>query len=262
MGVPSTGTRSDFQCYSLREIERLYKGRVELVYPPVCIHRIFHDAARCGVAEEFLNSDCDVLWFLDSDIAPPVDIMDLILDNEWDLAGLPYPIFMTPPGHDRQQVIVTVYEHDGTGLKAAKVPNAGLKYVDGLATGCLFIRRAVLEQMQRPFFEFKYDPITRELKEGEDLGFCVKVNELGYKFLTDFSKVCAHYKNVNLLEVMNYATQYAQTSIDRFDAEVRPIITQMANEIDSLKKKKTSSIQIAKPGDVLSYKPHVPGLKI
>lgn len=256
MGVPSTGTRSDAQTYALRYIEKTYADRVELVYPTTCVHRIFHDAARNAIVEEFLASDCDVLWFLDSDIMPPGDVLDLILENEWDLAGLPYPVFMTPTGYTNMQAVVCVYEHDGTKLVAAKVPTSGLKLVDGLATGCLFIRRQVFSHLSRPFFEFKYDDITRTMVEGEDLGFVRKVNELGYKFLTDFSKVCGHYKTVNLLEVIGYATQYAQTHVDALHAEIRPQVERLAKELERLraeKKEKPKSSLILSPQDALSY---------
>lgn len=256
MGIPSTGSRSDSQCYALRYIERTYGDRIELVYPKVCVHRIFHDSARNGVVEEFLASDCDVLWFLDSDITPPGDVMDLILDNEWDLAGLPYPVFMTPSGYTTMQAVVCVYEHDGTKLVASKVPREGLKYVDGLATGCLFIRRHIFDKLSKPYFEFKYDAETRNMVEGEDLGFVRKVNEQGHKFLTDFSKVCSHYKTVNLLEVMNFATMYAQTHVDALHAEIRPQVERLVHEIERLKQeKKPKQSSLILPPDALSYRP-------
>jgi hypothetical protein len=261
MGIPSTGNRSDFQCYSLREIERRYSDRVELVYPKDCVYRIFHDAARNGIVEDFLASDCDVLWFLDSDIAPPVDVIEFITEHyeQWDLAGLPYPVFMSPSPGERQKAVVCVYEHDGTAMKAARVPKDGMKFVDGLATGCLFIKRHIFDQLERPFFEFKYDPITRNMVEGEDLGFCRKVNALGYKFLTDFGKVCAHYKTVNLLEVINYATEYAQTHVDALHAEIRPQVARLAAEIERLKKEKAApKIAPASMSDLLAIKNSLP----
>lgn len=262
MGIPSIGTRSDAQCYALRHIEKKYKGQIELVYPEHCVQRIFHDAARVAYCEDFLASDCDVLWFLDADIMPPVDVMDFFSDRmyeQWELCGLPYPVFMSPKAGEGQKAVVTVYRHDGAKLVAAPVPNEGIKFVDGLATGCLFIKRGVLEKMERPFFEFKYDPITRAMIEGEDLGFCRKVNELGYKFLTDFSKVCAHYKTVNLLEVINYATAYAQSYVDALHAEYRPIIKQLAETVERLKKEKAApKIAPASMSDLLALKQSLP----
>ncbi len=89
MGIPSTGNRRDTQSYNLREIEKRYRDKVELVYPEQCIHRIFHDFARNATVEEFLKTDCDILWFLDSDITPPCDVLDLVVEHgeKWKVAG-------------------------------------------------------------------------------------------------------------------------------------------------------------------------------
>lgn len=265
MGIPSVGTRSDHQCYVLREIERRYGDRIELVYPKDCVQRIFHDAARNGIVEDFLRSDCDILWFLDADIAPPVDVMELITDygDQWDLAGLPYPVFMTTDAKaDKKRAVVCVYKHDGIALKASEVPaSGGVAFVDGLATGCMFIRKKIFQELQRPFFEFKYDPNTRAMTEGEDLGFVRKVNELGYKFFTDFGKVCGHYKTVNLLEVMNYASDYMQSYLDAYHAEVRPQIAKLAAQVEHLKGQKApqkSSLILPNQGGLLSAPPKLP----
>lgn len=229
MGIPSTGNRSDAQNYHLREIERKYKDKVELVYPKQCVFRIFHDYARNCVVDEFLRSDCDILWFLDSDVVPPINILDLVTEHgdKWKLAGAPYPVFMTPSGVDGPQVIYTVYRNDGKGLTPTEIPTGGgTDFVDGIATGCIFIRREVIEQLKKPYFEFKFKEDTREMSMGEDLGFCVKVNELGLKFFTDFSMVCKHYKTVDLLEVNNYAIQYAQNLLLAYQRGLRQQIAE------------------------------------
>lgn len=223
MGIPSTGERSDAQIYSLRKMQERYKDKVTFIYPEIFVGRIFHDYARNAYVEQFLKSDADVLWFLDSDVAPPSDLLDAYIENydKWDCAGAPYPVFMTPAGWDTPQVVFTVYKRNDTGMYTASVPSEGLDYVDGVATGCIFIKRKVLEQLSKPYFEFKYNPETRELVEGEDLGFCKKVSDLGYKFFIDYSKVCKHYKKVCLLDVNNYAIQYSNNAILAYDRGLR-----------------------------------------
>lgn len=240
MGIPSTLNRLDGQCYTLRKIEEKYKGRVELVYPEACVHRIFHDYARNEIVEEFLKTDCDAIWFLDSDIVPPTDVLDLILDEEkpWKVAGSAYPVFMTPEGYDSPQVVFCTY-NKGTsgGLHAARLPRSGTDYVDGLATGCMFIRKEVFSQLQKPYFEFKYAPESRALIEGEDLGFCLKVNKLGLKFLTDYAKVCKHYKTIDLLDANNYAIEFANKAVIAYDAQIRPKVDALVARLQSNKVK-------------------------
>jgi hypothetical protein len=206
LGIPSLGDRCDAQMYSLRDMEKYYADKVEFVYPKCFVGRIFHDYARNMVVEEFLATDCDVIWFLDSDIAPPNTAIELVTEHfdKWVVAGCPYPLFLKPAGHDIPKVVFAVYNDLGKGYHTAAVPKDGLDFVDGIATGCIFVKREVFEKLEKPYFEFKYDPETRELKEGEDIGFCKKVNKLGYRFFIDYSQTCHHFKKVNLLDVNNY----------------------------------------------------------
>lgn len=233
MGVPSTGTRVDAQCYALREIAERYKDHVELVYPELCVQRTFHDFARNAIVDEFLASDCDVLWFLDSDIVPPPHVLDLVAlhGEKWKAAGACYPIWMVPPGGSETCVLFTAYKgvvenDEQKGIRMTEVPREGTEFVDGLATGCLFLKREVFEKLEKPYFEFKFNPETRQLKEGEDLGFCLKLAKLGIKFFTDYSMVCKHYKTVCLLDINNYAVSFANCKVLDYDKEIRQQVQQ------------------------------------
>jgi hypothetical protein len=235
MGIPSTGDRCDAQCYSLRAIEERYKGQVELVYPEICVYRSFHDFARNECVEEFLASDCDVLWFLDSDIAPNDKILDLITNHwdQWEAAGACYPIWMTPPGGSSTCVLFTAYKGvlEGKGITMTEVPRGGTDFVDGLATGCMFLKRSIFDKIEKPYFEFKYNPKSRQMTEGEDLGFCLKLAKLGIKFFTDYGMVCKHYKRVCLLDINNYAVEFANSKVLAYDAEVRPKVEKLARHV-------------------------------
>lgn len=224
MGLPSNGSVSDFQTYVLRDLQERYKDEIDMVFPSQLCQRIFHDAAREGVVQEFLDTDCDILWFLDSDICPPKHVLDLITmyGDQWQIAAAPYPVFMAQPGEDVRQLVFTVYKalspHPVTGqprVAPCDCPNEGQEWIDGAATGCLFIKREVFSRLERPYFEFKYDPITRQPTEGEDIGFIIKMHKLGIKFFVDYSMTCKHFKNnIDLIEMNNYAISYAQKCIN------------------------------------------------
>lgn len=236
MGMPSNGTVCDFQAYMLRELADRYKDEIELVYPEQLCQRIFHDAAREGVVQDFLETDCDILWMIDSDIVPPKHVLDLITmhGDKWLCAGAPYPIFMAQPGESQRQVVITAYKlmastsEGKPRIAPCAVPDEGAEFVDGLATGCLMIKREVFEKLERPYFEFKYDPITRQPTEGEDIGFCIKMHKLGIKFFTDYSMVCKHYKNnLDLLEINNYAVGLANKHIEVYKREMDKVKAQL-----------------------------------
>lgn len=224
MAIPSTGTVSDTQAYTFREMLELYGDHVEFVYPKVCTRRIFHDFARNELVEEFLDTDCDLLWFIDSDVTPSAYVLDLVKNHydKWQVAGATYPVFMSPTRDGTLEVVYTCYrKNPKTGnLTLSGVPLKGQEFVDGLATGCLFIKREVFEKLSKPYFEFKFKE-NREMIEGEDLGFARKLSELGIKYFVDYELVCRHQKSVDLLDVNNYAIAYANRQVESYITTAR-----------------------------------------
>lgn len=256
MGVPSTGDRSDAQVFRLRSIEKRYADKVELVYPTQLVHRVSHDFARNMIVRDFLISDCDILWFLDSDVVPHPDVLD-ILDNitEWEAAGAPYPLFISQKGWDGPQVVLAVYRKTEKGFYPCEVPNSGSGFVDGIATGCLFLKKDVFKSIQEPYFEHKYDSVTRELTEGEDLGFCRKLSELGIKFHINFAHICKHYKRVDLLDVNNYAINYANQHKLFYERELNNFAARLT--IANLERKQKLSEPNRTSSGLVLTQPHV-----
>lgn len=242
VAVPSVGSVSDFQPHVLRELAETYGDEIELVYPKQLCQRIFHDAARNGLVEDFLSTDCDIMWMLDSDVCPPKHVLDLVsrYGATWEAAGAPYPVFMSQPGQAFRQLVFTVYKginEEKTSLAPCTCPQEGTDWVDGLATGCLFIKRSVFEKLEKPYFEFKYDPITRAPVQGEDLGFCLKLAALKIQFFTDYSMVCKHFKNnICLLEMNNYCIDFANKSVENYDKSIRSQVNDLAERYKLLAK--------------------------
>lgn len=227
VAIPTMGTIVDDQTYKLRELERRYGDKIEFIYPELCVRRMFHDFARNEMVEQFLESEADILWFLDSDVSPPPHLLDLIVchGDKWKVAGATYPVFMSIGESKEPRVVYTAYKQRESGrLSLGPVPREGTEFVDGLATGCLFIKREVFSQLSKPYFEFKYNTESREMTEGEDLGFVVKLNKLGIKFFTDYSMICRHRKTIDLLDVNNYAIEYANNTVLAYDREIRTSI--------------------------------------
>lgn len=233
VAVPTVGTVADAQVWFWRSAEAKYKDTIEFIWPEMCVRRVFHDAARNAHVEEFLKSSADIMFFLDSDVVPPPDVFDIVLAHEkWKVAGSPYPIFMIPPGLERPQIMFTAYKGRGSkGLAAADVPNEGIEFIDGLATGCLFIKREIFDQLSKPYFSFEYDSETRAMTAGEDLSFCRKVGDLGHKFYVDYSKVCRHYKHICLLEMNNYARDYAKRSVESYAGLIKPKLEELSRRL-------------------------------
>ncbi|GAC1502117.1 MAG: hypothetical protein NVS1B10_06740 [Candidatus Saccharimonadales bacterium] len=228
MGICSTGDRVDAQNYFLRRMEKQYAGRIEFVYPEIFVSRIFHDYARNQYIKQFMETDCDMIWFLDSDIVPCERVLELVAEHgdKWDLAGAPYPVWMHQSGYEGHQVTYCVYRRPDKdkGMVPADIPETGIDFVDGIATGCIFIKRKVIESMTEPYFKFSFKEETREMTEGEDLYFCKKASDLGFQFFIDFSMRCHHFKKISLLEVSNLLTDKINDTIDACDRQIRQII--------------------------------------
>lgn len=245
LAVPTTGSVVDSQEHFMRDIKERYKDKIEIIYPKKLVRRIFHDFARNALVEDFLDSGADVMWFLDSDVTPQLHTLDLITEHwdKWKLAGSAYPVFMIPPGYDTCQVVFTAYTRADNGQYVPRgiIPESGTAFVDGLATGCLFIKREVFTDLmpETPFFKFSYEENTRCMTEGEDFYFMRRANEKGLKFFTDFSMICKHQKNVDLLDINNYAVQYAQAAVLAYDRALRE---QLAGKINQRPQAKSSII--------------------
>lgn len=230
LAIPSTGTREDFHAYVFDEWRRRYEDELEFVMPEGCQNYFGHDFARNEYVKRFLDTDCDVMLFLDSDVIPPTHLPDLITihgNKGWLAAGAPYPLWMARPGTQDMGTQFTAYrgnaptETGHRGFTLSNVPRSGVEWVDGLATGCLLLRRELFKQLKKPYFEFKRDPESCEVIEGEDLGFALKLQALGIKFLCDHGMVCGHFKRINLLEVHNFAVNMANDKLMAMHAEVR-----------------------------------------
>lgn len=234
VAIPTMGNISDSQVHSMREIEARYADEIEFIYPKQCVRRIFHDFARNMMVEDFLDSDADILWFLDSDITPPKHVLDLVTlhKDKWLASGAPYPIVMCPENPNKPQIVIAVFKGlSDKGLAPSSVPMEGLDWIDGLGTGCMFLKREVFDGMQKPYFEFKYDRDVMNIIEGEDIGFCKKLAAKGVKFFVDYGMICKHYKHVCLLEMNNYAIDYGNKMVLAHDRMIRGQIQELAKAV-------------------------------
>jgi GT2 family glycosyltransferase len=71
---------------------------------------------------------------------------------------------------------------------------------DGAGAGCLMIRRDVLETIPFPWFRWKI--FSDGGKTGEDVFFSKRCNERGWRFSIDPLVRCHHYKEIDLLQLM------------------------------------------------------------
>lgn len=205
MGQVETGL--EFQLYSwMRESGDKY----EFKFSTPSARPIANN--RNTIAKKFLESDCDVLGMIDSDMGPFVNPFGL-LDYNKDVIGMVYP------GAGKDGIRFHVYkldEKNPDGFHLVQYPpetRNGLQMVDGIGTGCIFIRRRVLEVVKRPFEDiFDEDGI---LLTNDDLAFCKKCREAGFEIWTHWDYVSSHWKRVDLMQMANLIYLAAKTGIPK-----------------------------------------------
>jgi len=149
---------------------------------------------RNKIVLKFLEGDWDYLLMLDDDTVPHRNPLDLI-EHDKDVIGYPYPQW------NEGDIYWLAMDQDGDGYKP--IPPArryGLQQVDALGTGCILIKRSVLEAVRAPFMRKWSEDGIAEL--GLDFYFCQKAIEAGFEVWCDWRAPCSHFKTLDLIEVL------------------------------------------------------------
>lgn len=141
---------------------------------------------RNTIVQKFLATDCDYLMMIDSDIVPPPNILNLVDFNVDIITPL---MFVKQKG----MLIPLFLKRDKDGLyDAADYLNlTGLQEVSATGTGCIVIKREVLENIKHPF-ENRYDEDGIKTL-GNDFAFCQMAKEKGYKIWVHLDYVAGHH---------------------------------------------------------------------
>lgn len=161
------------------------------------IGHIPHDSARNYCVEQFLQTDDTHLFFLDDDVVPPTDALQLLLDaNKPAISGLyPSEWFDSSDGKIKTRQNAFCDIRDDGELVEAK--GRGVQPIRSCGGGCLLIRRDAIEQLKAPWFKFHYND-NGLMNLGEDVDFCKKLKEADIPLFVHFDVQCNHVKQVML----------------------------------------------------------------
>lgn len=145
-----------------------------------------HDHCRNIIVNEFLKTGCEWLLMVDSDVVPPIDVLDMVNNNKpvcsahvsTSVKGEAIPVGMTKNENG--------YHHD------FKHSAPALHKVDAVGTGCILIRRDVFGNLKKPYFKFIYEDGL--LVNGEDFDFSERVGEVYF----DSRYICKHYTTISI----------------------------------------------------------------
>jgi predicted SAM-dependent methyltransferase len=154
------------------------------------------DVARQWFAEQAIERGCKYLFFIDEDVTPPGHALrQLIYQAEHHPEGM---VFGGIYCHKAPPPMPMIFKGYGAG------PYWDWKVgeffeVDGISMGCTLIRTEVFQHLEKPWFKTVdsidkyYDGAPGAEMWTEDLYFCHKVREAGFKVYADGGVLCEHW---------------------------------------------------------------------
>lgn len=162
------------------------------------------DTMRNLIARKALELECTHLLFLDADMVFPEDTIDRLLSHDVDIVG--GLCFKKGPPFDPTLLV-------GENFKAQILrdyPPEGMIEVCATGTACLLLNLDILEKIPYPWFEFTRLPDGRPV--GEDIGFCYKARDAGFKVYVDCSVKTEHVTLVRVGEGMHKFHRWTEES--------------------------------------------------
>lgn len=163
-------------------------------HPYVDLHLLWNNGTilseqRSELAKLALLGGADwVVWF-DSDMRFPIDTIERLLAHNKPIVMAGYPTRKPPAIEPTQyaddETTVRVYtEKDSTGLQ--EIASGGF--------GCIAVHKSVFEAMPPPWFHIPWNEKELKFECGEDIYFCRKAREAGFKIYLDhdLSKKVSH----------------------------------------------------------------------
>lgn len=179
-----------------------------------------NQCVRAFLADPFWKK----LWFIDADMNPPFNALDLLDYDAPIVSGLTYiwhgedwrgdgtyrPPYMKINAFD--------YQPESEDFKSKLPPrDARVFECDAAGSACLVIRRDVLEDMPEPWFRTPRDPYGQTLRS-EDLDFGLRCMRSGRRTLYVPKVQFGHIKEVDLSHITKYGMASLRTVIDQIKA--------------------------------------------
>jgi hypothetical protein len=165
------------------------------------------DSNRNAIVADFLSTDADFLWFIDSD-NPPVKSAIHLAKLDRDVLIFPTPIWSCDGDRYDLSGYPVVWNcmdyQEKSGGWTEHDPKKGLQEVDAGGTGSMMIARRVLESVT-PAFEREFNDIG-VAHRGSDFLFCKRAKDAGFKVFAHYDYPCHHFKVVDLIQVTTMLT--------------------------------------------------------
>jgi len=170
---------------------------IQAAQRPLAFH--FSDNVRpfdfaCNKAiEECLRTEAEWFCLIDNDTVPPENFLSALDEGEhagYKIIGLPTPVYRGK-GKKVWNSINFLHTRPLAPKMLAAWPGGGVR----------FIHRSVFEKIERPWFEYKINPLTREWEMSEDTMLSKKAVDAGIKVGVHGGFPCNHFHTVDLAKI-------------------------------------------------------------
>jgi GT2 family glycosyltransferase len=184
--IPYTGYVAPQAAYSLIPMACHARNKgVSVDMLPIGLSLVY--TAREEAAKTFLQGAYDSLLFVDSDMVVPVDLLTRLIEHDKDIISA--LAFKRTPGYE-PCIFKVCNELDAQFY--LDYPK-GLTEIEGVGMACTLIKRKVFETVPQPWF-FPHKVL------GEDLSFCVRARQSGFKIYCDTELICGHVAQETIVE--------------------------------------------------------------
>lgn len=152
------------------------------------------DSARNLCIRKFRQTANEWLWYIDSDIVPPLRTIELVKYNKDIISALCLIIKRDIEGYAFPYPCGVKLAKDG---RYTAYYGKGLEEVDAVGGGCLFLSRKVVEAMGESFEVQHVSPI--EILD-QDFRYCKLAKQKGFKVWVHYDYLCSHFKMQDIKE--------------------------------------------------------------
>lgn len=194
LGLPSIDGKYDVMVLSsiINQLEFINSDKHEIQCHVLKNTMIYN--ARNQIAEA--AKDYDYLFFIDSDCVLPNGTLQRLFNHKKDIVAGMY--FQKSGLHC--PVIYTRNEK-GTFDVILDYPENQLIEVDGIGMGCCLIKTSVFKDIKDPFAPYQIE--NGAFIGAEDLSFCIRAKEKGYKVYVDTGIQALHQTSVYISETFH-----------------------------------------------------------
>ncbi len=157
------------------------------------------------IVNDFIAGNYEYWLNIDADNPPMNNPLDLIELNK-DIIGCPTPVYhFTDKVKGERPWYENAYKYVPEDGAYKEYPNKkGLQQVDAVGTGCILIARRVFDDinMRKGAFTRKLNP-DGTVNKGNDISFCERARELGFKIFAHYDYRCQHFNEVEMHEIIH-----------------------------------------------------------